>query len=140
MTADCLPVLLTDIKGSVVAAAHAGWRGLCNGVLENVIDQMAVNPGDIMAWFGPAIGPDAFEVGPEVREAFIQQLPQAVEAFQPIDNQKYLADIYLLARQRLQATGVTHIYGGQHCTVLERDRFSLTGESIRLVVWPVVSG
>lgn len=123
MTADCLPVLLTDTKGTVVAAAHAGWRGLCNGILENVINQMAVNPADMMAWLGPAIGPDAFEVGAEVRDAFIQQLPQATKAFQPIDNQKYLADIYLLARQRLLAAGITRIHGGQHCTVLERDRF-----------------
>ena len=123
MTADCLPVLLTDRQGSVVAAAHAGWRGLCHGILENTIEQMAVTPLEIMAWLGPAIGPDAFEVGAEVRAAFIDQLPQAIDAFQPIDNDKYLADIYLLARQRLQHIGVSQIYGGEYCTVLERERF-----------------
>lgn len=123
MTADCLPVLLTDHRGSVVAAAHAGWRGLCHGVLENTIEQMGVNPLEILAWLGPAIGPDAFEVGAEVRTAFIERLPQAVEAFQAIDNDKYLADIYLLARQRLFAFGVNQVYGGGYCTVLERERF-----------------
>lgn len=123
MTADCLPVLLTDRQGSIVAAAHAGWRGLCHGVLENTIEKMGINPLEILAWLGPAIGPDAFEVGAEVRAAFIGQLSQAADAFQPIDNDKYLADIYLLARQRLQHLGVSQIYGGGFCTVLERERF-----------------
>ena len=123
MTADCLPVLLTDRQGTVVAAAHAGWRGLCHGILENTLDRMAVAPEEIMAWLGPAIGPEAFEVGAEVCEAFIAKHAHAVDAFQPIGDDKYLADIYLLARQRLQAAGVSQIYGGECCTVLERERF-----------------
>lgn len=123
MTADCLPVLLTDRQGSVVAAAHAGWRGLCNGVLEATIAAMGSAPGEIMAWMGPAIGPDAFEVGAEVRQAFMAHDPASQAGFAPIGDDKYLADIYLLARQRLAAAGVGAVYGGKYCTVIERDRF-----------------
>ncbi|MDO4640194.1 MAG: peptidoglycan editing factor PgeF [Neisseria sp.] len=123
MTADCLPVLFCDNAGTVVAAAHAGWRGLANGVLENTVAAMKVNPIEIMAYFGPAIGPDAFEVGNEVREAFCRKMPKAESAFQSISDDKYLADIYQLARLVLQQQGVTQIYGGEHCTVLERDNF-----------------
>ncbi|MDN0084721.1 peptidoglycan editing factor PgeF [Crenobacter sp. SG2305] len=123
MTADCLPVLLTDRAGSVVAAAHAGWRGLCNGVIENTVEAMGVAPIELMAWLGPAIGPDAFEVGAEVREAFMAHDERAETAFEPIGDGKYLADIYALARQRLNALGVSQVYGGEHCTVLERERF-----------------
>lgn len=123
MTADCLPVLLCDRQGSVVAAAHAGWRGLCDGILEASIDSMQTDPAELMAWMGPAIGPDAFEVGAEVRAAFMAHDPASDAAFSPIGDDKYLADIYLLARQRLQAAGVSAIYGGGRCTVIERDRF-----------------
>ncbi|MGB1110940.1 MAG: peptidoglycan editing factor PgeF, partial [Gammaproteobacteria bacterium] len=107
MTADCLPVLFCDRKATVVAAAHAGWRGLAAGVLENTVKRMAVNSEDIMAWLGPAIGPDAFEVGPEVRQAFMEHSAQAKSAFRPSPSGRWLADIYTLARQRLAETGVT---------------------------------
>lgn len=123
MTADCLPVLFTNESGTVVAAAHAGWRGLCNGVLEATLARMGVAPGTIMAWMGPAIGPDAFEVGAEVRTAFIAKQAGAASAFIDIDDGKYLADIYQLARLRLQAQGVTQIYGGDFCTVIDREHF-----------------
>jgi YfiH family protein len=125
MTADCLPVLLCNDSGSVVGAAHAGWRGLCEGVIERTVQAMNVPPQTLMAWLGPAIGPAAFEVGAEVREAFLAKQPQAAEAFTPVPGagNKYLADIYLLARQRMQALGILRIHGGGLCTHAERERF-----------------
>jgi hypothetical protein len=122
MTADCLPVLLCDQAGTVVGAAHAGWRGLANGVLEATVEAMDVAPERLMAWLGPAIGPTAFEVGAEVREVFVQHDSSAASAFVPF-VEKYLADIYQLARQRLQAAGITQISGGDFCTYTERERF-----------------
>ncbi|WP_335945962.1 peptidoglycan editing factor PgeF [Pseudomonas sp. G166] len=125
MTADCLPVLFCNRAGTRVAAAHAGWRGLANGVLEATLDNLEVPVGEVLAWLGPAIGPQAFEVGPEVREAFIAQLPQAAQAFVPSHNVgKFLADIYALARLRLAARGVTAVYGGGLCTVTDPRFFS----------------
>ena len=123
MTADCLPVLFCDQQGTRVAAAHAGWRGLCNGILEQTVTALQTDPARLMAWFGPAIGPDAFEVGAEVRQAFVSQDAASVNAFNPIADGKYLANLYQLARQRLQRMGLTAIYGGNFCTVIERDRF-----------------
>lgn len=123
MTADCLPVLFCDKAGSVVAAAHAGWRGLAGGVLQNTIRAMNVEPLEIMVYLGPAIGPEAFEVGQDVFDAFTAQLPQAESAFAAIGGGKYLADMYALARMVLQREGVGMIYGGGRCTVLERDTF-----------------
>lgn len=118
MTADCLPALFCDRAGSRVAAAHAGWRGLAAGVLEATVDRLAVPASDIMVWLGPAIGPQAFEVGPEVREAFISTHPETAQAFVPSLNAgRYMADIYTLARLRLAARGVTAVYGGGFCTV-----------------------
>ncbi|AEY00737.1 hypothetical protein GU3_04900 [Oceanimonas sp. GK1] len=122
MTADCLPVLFCDQAGTVVAAAHAGWRGLAAGVLEATLQEMQVDPDTVLAWLGPAIGPRAFEVGGEVREAFMAHSELAEEAFAPRGD-KWLADIYHLARLRLAAAGVHHIYGGEHCTVSESERF-----------------
>ena len=117
MTADCLPVLLCDEAGTVVAAAHAGWKGLAAGVIETTVQEMAVAPQKLMAWFGPAIGQQAFEVGEDVRAAFMAHDAEAAAAFVPHGNQgKYHADIYLLARQRLNALGVTRIFGGDFCT------------------------
>ena len=123
MTADCLPVLFCDREGRVVAAAHAGWRGLLAGVLEATVAAMKVPAGDVMAWFGPAIGPASFEVGEEVREAFVAAFPDSATAFVAGKSGKWLADIYMLARQRLQRAGVTRIFGGTCCTVRDGDRF-----------------
>lgn len=122
MTADCLPVLFCDTKGQQVAAAHAGWRGLCNGVIEQTLKHYT-QPSDVMVWLGPAIGPSAFEVGSEVRAAFVGQDAAANRAFVPTGHGKYLADIYLLARQRLTAAGVTQVYGGNYCTVGQAQQF-----------------
>lgn len=123
MTADCLPVLLCDEQGSVVGAAHAGWRGLCDGVIEQTVHAMSVPPQTLMAWLGPAIGPQAFEVGEEVRAAFIAQQAEAASAFTPGENNKWLANIYQLARLRLRAMGITRIYGGDLCTYTDQQRF-----------------
>ncbi|WP_255587733.1 peptidoglycan editing factor PgeF [Deefgea piscis] len=123
MTADCLPVLLCDQHGTVVAAAHAGWRGLCDGVIENTVQAMAVPSNTLMAWLGPAIGPNAFEVGDEVRAAFMQHDAAAVAAFTVSSNGKWLADMYLLARQRLNALGITAIYGGGECTFTDSENY-----------------
>jgi YfiH family protein len=122
MTADCLPVLFCDRAGSVVAAAHAGWRGLLDGILECTIAALPVVPGELLAWLGPAIGPERFEVGGEVRAAFVAHDAQAAACFRP-HGDKWLADIYSLARQRLQAAGVTNIHGGGQCTVSDAERY-----------------
>ena len=123
MTADCLPVLFCDRSGSVVAAAHAGWRGLLAGVLETSIAGMDVPADQILVWLGPAIGPQNFEVGQEVRDAFVARDVAAHAAFHPHGAGKWLADLYWLARQRLNAAGVTAIYGGELCTVADAKRF-----------------
>lgn len=130
LTADCLPVLFCDDKGTVVAAAHAGWRGLASGILEETVKALNVEPGRILAWMGAAIGPDSFEVGPEVREAFIARHPLAGIAFRPalpgtLDEtpRKWLADIAMLARIRLAAIGVERVYGGGACTFKDSRRF-----------------
>lgn len=123
LTADCLPVLFCDDKGAVVAAAHAGWRGLAGGVLEAAIDAMGAPPQRLLVWLGPAIGPQAFEVGGEVRDIFTAFDPAAALAFQPRGNGKWLADIFLLARQRLQKAGLTQIHGGGLCTVSDPEHF-----------------
>jgi hypothetical protein len=125
MTADCLPALFCNKSGTRVAAAHAGWRGLAAGVLEAAADSLDAAPADVLVWLGPAIGPKAFEVGPEVREAFMQQHPQTAQAFVPSHNPgKFLADIYQLARLRLAARGITAVYGGGLCTVTDLRFFS----------------
>lgn len=130
LTADCLPVLFCDRTGTVVAAAHAGWRGLAGGVLEATVAEMGVAPGEIMAWLGAAIGPEVFEVGEEVRQAFVEQHSLAAVAFRPalpgtLDEapRKWLADIYALARIRLAAIGVTDVFGGGLCTYADAVRF-----------------
>ncbi|ALI02187.1 peptidoglycan editing factor PgeF [Pseudomonas sp. FW306-02-F02-AA] len=125
MTADCLPALFCDRAGTRVAAAHAGWRGLAAGVLEATVESLAVDPAEVLVWLGPAIGPKAFEVGPEVREAFVRQLAETDQAFVPSHNAgKLMADIYTLARLRLAACGVTAVYGGGFCTVTDPRFFS----------------
>ena len=125
MTADCLPALFCDRAGTRVAAAHAGWRGLANGVLEATLDSLAVDPQDVLVWLGPAIGPQAFEVGAEVRDAFMAVHPHADAAFVPgAQSGKFMADIYALARIRLAARGVHAVYGGGYCTVTDPRFFS----------------
>ncbi len=117
LTADCLPVLFCDAAGSRVAAAHAGWRGLAAGVLEETVHAMRVPPTQILAWLGAAIGPAAFAVGDEVRAAFLARHPAAAAAFLPHTVPgRYLADLYALARIRLAAAGVTRVHGGGLCT------------------------
>jgi len=123
MTADCLPVLLCDEDGTVAGAAHAGWRGLCDGVLEATVQAMGVAPHTLLAWLGPAISQEHFEVGSEVRDAFIARQAQADEAFIAQGNGRYRADLYLLAHQRLKALGITRISGGNRCTYREREHF-----------------
>lgn len=131
MTADCLPVLLCNKAGTVVAAVHAGWRGLCDGAIEAAVSKLDVERSEILAWLGPAIGPTAFEVGAEVREQFIQHNQQAEQAFTPHGdhkaNQKWLCNMYLIAQQRLHAVGVTQIFGGSinedFCTYTDEARF-----------------
>lgn len=123
MTADCLPVLFCARNGSAVAAAHAGWRGLQAGVLEQTLAALAVPPEDVLAWLGPAIGPENFEVGGEVRAAFMATDGEAQRAFRPGAPGKWWCDLYLLARQRLEKAGVRHIYGGEECTVADSARF-----------------
>ncbi|MBB1605938.1 MULTISPECIES: peptidoglycan editing factor PgeF [unclassified Pseudomonas] len=124
LTADCLPALFCDRAGTRVAAAHAGWRGLAGGVLEATLDRLAVPAGEVLVWLGPAIGPQAFEVGPEVREAFLADHAEAAAAFVPSVNAgRYMADIYQLARIRLAARGVTAVYGGGLCTFSDTERF-----------------
>jgi YfiH family protein len=124
MTADCLPVLFCDEAGGVVAAAHAGWRGLAAGVLEATVAAMHVSADRILAWMGAAIGPQAFEVGEDVRKAFVNDLAATADAFGPgKEAGKWRADIYRLARLRLARIGVTRVYGGGLCTYTDGLRF-----------------
>ncbi len=138
MTADCLPVLFCDEQGTAVAAAHAGWRGLAAGVLEQTL-KCFDDPSKVMAWMGPAIGPEHFEVGDEVREIFVQQHSQAESAFVESRPGHWMTDIFQLAQQRLSAAGVSHIYGGGICTYADADHFysfrreSVTGRMASLI-------
>jgi len=150
MTADCLPLLVCSRDGAQVAAIHAGWRGLLAGVISNTVAAMQIplNPpfskgeasqfrntdlspslckrgarGDLLVWLGPAIGPDSFEVGPEVRDAFLEKSVAFNDAFKAQSNDKWLADIYQLARIELVALGIADVYGGTYCTFTEHERF-----------------
>jgi len=125
LTADCLPLLLCDQAGTTVAAVHAGWRGLCSGVIEQTLRAMDRPAQALLAYLGPAIGPEAYEVGAEVREAFIAADPggESESAFAPGAPGKFYADLYALARRRLARSGVAQIYGGDYCTYTERERF-----------------
>ena len=127
MTADCLPILVCDTAGTIVASIHAGWRSLCDGVIEATIAKLPVDSNQLMAWLGPAIGPNAFEVGSDVRAQFIAKDAQAELAFKP-HGDKLLCDIYKIATQRLNNLGVTKIYGGGQesepwCTFTDEKRF-----------------
>lgn len=121
MTADCLPVLLTNTQGTQVAAVHAGWRGLANGIVENALELFS---GEVMAWLGPAIGPQAFEVGEDVLQAFVDFDSQAHQAFTPRDIEgKWLADMSKLATQRLDKLGVTQVFDSGLCTFQDKNDF-----------------
>jgi hypothetical protein len=121
MTADCLPLLVCAANGSEVAAIHAGWRGLLAGVVGNTLT--AMQNSDFLVWLGPAIGPDCFEVGAEVRDAFLEKSVAFITAFKQQNNGKWLADIYQLARIDLAMLGIDKVYGGGFCTVTEYERF-----------------
>jgi len=124
MTADCLPILLCDKTGTTVAAIHAGWRGLLNGVIESTIKSLEIAPQNILAWFGPAIGPTAFEVGRDVYDGFNHHDARSIQAFTlQNQSQKWLANIYQLARLRLESIGVRSISGGDDCTYSDKERF-----------------
>ena len=123
MTADCLPLLICNRRGDRVAAVHAGWRGLAAGVIESTLVALQQPADELLVWLGPAIGPSAFEVGEEVRQAFIAEDAETVSAFQQNRPGHYLADIYALARRRLQAFGVQAIYGGGFCTFTDANHF-----------------
>ncbi|MEJ2360619.1 MAG: peptidoglycan editing factor PgeF [Gammaproteobacteria bacterium] len=123
LTADCLPVLLCDQAGKVVAAAHAGWRGLAAGVVTETVRRMAVAPADILAWLGPAIGPRAFEVGEDVRSVFVDQDTAYHRAFEAHTPGKWMMDIYAAARLQLAGLGIPAVYGGGACTFTDSERF-----------------
>ncbi|MGQ0526389.1 MAG: peptidoglycan editing factor PgeF [Betaproteobacteria bacterium] len=142
MVADCVPVLFTDRAGTLVAAAHAGWRGLAGGVLERTVQRMAVPATQILTYLGPGIGPRAFEVGSDVYRAFVDRDPDAAGAFVTASREKWRADLYALARRALRRVGVTAIFGGDFCTVSDSRRFysyrrdRITGRMAALV-WRV---
>ena len=123
LVADCLPVLLASADGGTIAAAHAGWRGLAAGIVENTVTAMDRDPGRLVAWLGPAISAQAFEVGDEVREAFTRRDPDAAEHFVRNDRGRWLADLYGLARLRLARAGVIDVHGGSRCTFGEPNAF-----------------
>lgn len=123
MTADCLPVLLSARDGSVVGIAHAGWRGLAAGVIESTIAAMNTPPQSLIAWLGPAIGPTAFEVGEDVRAAFVAIDPASEADFTAAGQGKWFADIFALARRRLARAGVAQVFGGGLCTFTDAKRF-----------------
>lgn len=121
MTADCLPLLACSLDGSEIAAIHAGWRGLLDGVIDNTIN--ALKNKDLLVWLGPAIGPECFEVGNEVRAAYIEQSAEYTPAFKQYSQDKWLANIYQLARINLAVLGINKVYGGNFCTVTDKERF-----------------
>ena len=123
LTADCLPVLLCDREGRQVGVAHAGWRGLLNGVLPAAVAAFRCHPKDLVAWLGPAIGQAAYEVGAEVRDAFVARSPAASRRFAPNARGRWQADLYGLARDALSAAGVRSLHGGGYCTYTDAERF-----------------
>jgi len=138
LTADCLPVLLAERDGKVVGIAHAGWRGLASGIVGSVVRLMGVPAQDLIAYIGPGIGPRRYEVGEDVRLAFVGADPESERAFGPRPNGRYLADLYELARGRLESAGVAEIHGGDFCTASDQRFFSyrrdrITGRMASLV-------
>lgn len=122
-TADCLPLLICTKQATHVAAIHAGWRGLANGIIEATLQALQQSPDELLVWLGPAIGPKKFEVGQDVYDAFIEKHAESVQAFQPLTAGKWLADIYTLAKIRLKLQGISQIYGGEYCTYTQADLF-----------------
>jgi len=123
LTADCLPIVVADRHGRGVGVAHAGWRGFAGGVIEALVTAIPIPPADLVAWLGPAIGPAAFEIGPEVRDALMEADPGAASAFHPGTGDRWHADLYELARRRLHALGVQSVEGGGFCTYSDPERF-----------------
>lgn len=123
LIADCVPVLLTTYTGTVVAIAHAGWRGLASGVIERTVAAIGARSGELLAYLGPGIGPRAFEVGPDVRKSFLAEDPEDSAAFAPHAPEKWLADLFLLTRRRLRRAGVHNVFGGDICTYSDPERF-----------------
>lgn len=122
-TADCLPLLMCNKQGSMVAAIHAGWRGLSAGIIEATLDQLQQRGEDMLVWLGPAIGPEKFEVGQDVYDAFVSQHPPSATAFTLKDKDQWLANLYELAKIRLKLQGISHIYGGNFCTYTQKELF-----------------
>lgn len=122
-TADCLPILLTHRQGTTVAAIHAGWRGLENGIIAKTLQALSLAGADILAWLGPAISQSCYEVGDEVRQKFLEKEPATVHAFIPSVNARWLLDLYAIARLQLTNLGITDIFGGQYCTYSDQTRF-----------------
>lgn len=140
MAADCMPVLLAHEGGDAVGVAHAGWRGLCAGVIEATIVAMGVPASRVIAWLGPAIGPEAYEIGEEVRAAFMDRDSHAAAAFRPTRPGHWHLDLYAIARQRLAAQGVTRVCGGGFCTATDSARFfswrrDKAGERMAAAIW-----
>lgn len=138
-TADCLPLLICSSSSYCIAAIHAGWKGLNKGIIENTIETLDIPTNDILAWLGPAIGPQAFTVGEEVFHSFIDKDPTDKIAFQPIGNKQWQANLYKLAQQRLHKLGITSIYGGNYCSFSDSTRFfsfrrdQITGRMLSLI-------
>lgn len=123
LTADCLPVIICNEKGTQAAAVHAGWRGLANGIIENTINTMNANPQQLLVWLGPAIGPQKFEVGNDVYHAFTDHDPDSLSCFTSTATDKWLANLYQLAKVRLNRLGINQIYGGEYCTHSQSELF-----------------
>lgn len=122
-TADCLPILICNKQGTHVAAIHAGWRGLAGGIIESTLDAMNIPANDLLIWLGPAIGPQKFEVGADVYDAFTNKHSESAAAFIPVSNGKWLANLFELATLRLKLRGVSEISGGRFCTYTQEDLF-----------------
>lgn len=140
LVADCMPVLLASDSGDVIGLAHAGWRGLAAGVLEATLEAMGTVPEHVLAWLGPAIGPRVYEVGEDVRAAFLERDAAAQTAFAPVRPAHWLLDLFAVARQRLARMGVARVFGGTHCTYSDRERFfsfrrDRTGDRMAALAW-----
>jgi YfiH family protein len=123
LTADCLPLLICDVQGNHVAAIHAGWKGLAKGIIENTVRALNLNPDDLLVWLGPAIGPSKFEIREDVYQALTQGEEDAKACFTKINSEQWLANLYALAKVRLNRLGVSKIYGGNFCTHTQTDQF-----------------